>query len=209
MALVAKPFGLAPQRTTDANFFSEQGTFYSLAAADANAWYIGDAFLSTNNADANGLPAMKKATVGTETLRGVMLGNINPPPGQVTLQGISLALENTAIPASKNSVVYYILGADDAGIVFTIQDDGITTGSLVAANANKNFSLTITNGATLQSNSASVMLSSSLATTAGLNMKAMGLAQTSWQGQTNAFGGFGLWLCKINQHEFMGNTAGV
>jgi len=37
----------------------------------------------------------------------------------------------------------------------------------------------------------------------------MGLAQTLNQGQTNAFGGFGLWLLKANQHELAGNTAGI
>jgi hypothetical protein len=205
---VAKPFGLAPVRTVDANMFSEQGTFYNVLSSDANAWYIGDAFLSTNNADANGIPAMKKATVGTETLRGVMAGAINPPPGAVSLVGTALALENTAIPATKASA-YYILGIDDPGVIFMIQDDGITTGSLVAANANKNFSLTITAGATLQSASGSVMLSSSLATTAGLNMKAFGLAQVLNQGAGNVFGAFALWLCKINQHELNGATAGV
>jgi hypothetical protein len=205
---VAKPFGLAPVRTVDANMFSEQGSIYNILSSDANAWYIGDAFLSTNNADANGIPAMKKATVGTETLRGVMAGAIVPAPNQVSLVGSALSLENTGIPATKASA-YYILGIDDPGIIYMIQDDGITSGSLVAANANKNFSLTITNGATLQSASGTVMLSSSLATTAGLNMKAFGLAQVINQGAANVFGVFALWFCKINQHELNGATAGV
>ena len=205
---VAKPFGLAPVRTIDTNMFTEQGSLYNVLSTDANGWYIGDAFLSTNNADANGIPAMKKATVGTETLRGVMVGVINPAPNQVSLYGAALSLELTSIPATKTQA-YYILGVDDPSVLFAIQDDGLTAGSLVAANANKNFSLTIANGATGQSASGTVMLSTSLATTAGLNMKAFGLQQVLNQGATNVFGVFALWLCKINQHEFQGNTAGV
>jgi hypothetical protein len=188
--------------------FNEQGTVYYIRSADANAYYVGDAVLSTAQGDTNGVPGMIKATVGTETLRGVMMGAYFPAPGAVSLAGAAVTDGNIGIPATK-AQAYYILVADDPSILYIIQDDGITGASLVATNANKNFSLTIAAGATLQSHSGTVMLSSSLATTAGLNMKALGIAQVVNQGNAPAFGAFALWNAKINQHEFQGNTAGV
>ena len=207
MAAVAKPFGLAPVRTSDANNFNQAGTRYYIPSSDGSAYYIGDTVISAAGADANGVPQIAKA-IGTSTVRGVIVGFEPAQVGNVSLVGASLTLENTAIPATKTQA-YYAYVMDDPGIVFMAQDDGITTGNLIAANANKNTSLTITAGATLQSASGTVILSSSIATTQALSWRLIGLAQTLNQGQTNAFGGYGLWLLKANQHELAGNTAGI
>jgi hypothetical protein len=207
MAAVAKPFGLAPVRTSDSNNFNQAGTRYYIPSSDGSAYYIGDTVISAAGADANGVPQIAKA-IGTSTVRGVIVGFEPAQVGNVSLVGASLTLENTAIPATKTQA-YYAYVIDDSGIVFIAQDDGITTGNLIAANANKNTSLTITAGATLQSASGTVILSSSIATTQALSWRLIGLAQTLNQGQTNAFGGYGLWLLKANQHELAGNTAGI
>ena len=191
----------------DANNFNQAGTRYYIPQANASAFYIGDTVISAANADANGVPAIAKA-IGTSTVRGVIIGFEPAQVNAVSLVGASLTLENTAIPATKTQD-YYAFVVDDPGVMFMAQDDGITTASLVAANANKNTSLTITAGATLQSASGTVILSSSIAVTQGLSWRLVGLAQTLNQGQTNAFGGFGLWLIKANQHELGGNTAGI
>jgi hypothetical protein len=116
----------------------------------------------------------------------------------------------TSIPATKTKD-YYAFVADDPDTLFTIQDDGITTANLVATNANKNFSLTVAAPSLGYQLSGTVLLSSSLATTVGLNMKAMGLAQVPAiaGGGSNAFGAYAIWMCKINQHELMGNQVGV
>lgn len=209
MAQVAKPFGFAPVRTLDTNMFNQQGTRYYIPSSDGSQFAIGDMVkvAATTGADLAGVPQVVKAA-GTDTIRGIVVGvevaNVNAP----SLQGASLLLENTAIPATKGKD-YYVYVIDDAGVIFQIQDDGITTGSLVAANANKNFSVTVTNASTLQQDSGSVMLSSSLATTQALNWRAFGLYQGLNNGQANAFGAFGLWLCKCNQNDLTGNYAGT
>lgn len=199
----ARPFGLQPIRTIDGNSFNFQVSSYMIPSADGSIYSIGDAVKSAANADTNGIPAVAKA-VGTDTLRGVVIGVINPFPNTPSIQGVLIDNTITSIPATKTKN-YYVAVADDPSLIFAIQDDGITAGSLVAANANKNFSLTIANPANPQQDSATVMLSTSLATTAGLNMKAFGLQQIPG----NVFGLFAIWLCKINQHEFQGNTAGI
>lgn len=199
----ARPFGLQPIRTIDGNQFNFQVSTYMIPLADGSIYSIGDAVKSAANADANGIPAVAKA-VGTDTLRGVVVGVINPAPNTPSIQGVLVDNTITSIPATKTRN-FYVAVADDPSYVFAIQDDGITVGSLVAANANKNFSLTIANPSSAQQDSATVMLSSSLAVTQGLNMKAMGLQQIPG----NAFGVFAIWLCKINQHELQGNTVGI
>lgn len=209
MAQVAKPFGFAPVRTLDSNTFNQQSTRYYIPSSDGSAFYIGDMVKVSagTGADTAGVPQVVKAA-GTDTIRGIVIGvevaNVNAP----SLQGASLLLENTAIPASKGKD-YYVYVVDDPSVIFQIQDDGITTANLVAANANKNFSVTVTAGATLTSDSGSVMLSSSLATTQGLNWRALGLYQGLNNGAQNAFGAFAYWLAKCNQHDLQGNTVGV
>jgi hypothetical protein len=209
MAQVAKPFGFAPVRTLDANMLNQQATRYYIPSSDGSAFYIGDMVKVSagTGADLAGVPQVVKSA-GTDTGRGIIVGvevaNVNAP----SLAGASLLLENVAIPASKGKD-YYVYVIDDPGVLFQIQDDGITTANLVAANANKNFSVTVTAGATLQSASGSVMLSSSLNTTQALNWRAIGLYQGLNNGQANAFGAFALWLCKWNQHDLNGNTVGV
>jgi len=167
MAAVAKPFGLAPVRTADANNFNQAGTRYHIPSSNGSAFYIGDTVISAANADTNGVPDVAKA-IGTSTVRGVIVGVEPAQVGNVSLVGASLTLENTAIPATKTQD-YYVYVVDDPGVVFMAQDDGITTGNLVASGANKNTSLTITAGSTLQSASGTVILSSSIATTQGLS----------------------------------------
>lgn len=204
-----RPFGLSPVRQGSASPFNMQVNKYQVPSADGSAYYIGDAVKAAANADVNGIPAVQKAA-GTDTLRGVMVGVENPATNLPSLQGVSLDQTVTSIPATKTKD-YYCFVADDPDTLFTIQDDGITTANLVATNANKNFSLTIATPSLGYQMSGTVMLSSSLATTVGLNMKAIGLAQEPAiaGGGSNAFGAYAIWMCKINQHELMGNQVGV
>lgn len=208
-----KPFGLSPIMTGDANAFNSRLTRYRIPSSDGSAYYIGDAVKGVIGADANGVPNVVKAA-GTETtpagIRGAIVGVENPSVNTVSLQGVVLDQTITGIPASKTRD-YYVYVADDPGLVFMVQDDGITTGNLVANSANKNFSLTVAAPSNLWQVSASVILSSSLATTNTLTFKALGLAQypSLPGGSANAFGAFAIWVCRVNEHEYMGNMSGM
>ena len=199
MANSNAPYGARVHHGGGAYAFNARGTVYSIPTSDStNAYYVGDAVKQAASGDANGIPNITKAA-GTDTLRGFIVG-IYPPglfPGG-SIQGTPLALENVYVPATK-AAAYYVLVDDDPSTIFTMRDDGITTSKLVAASCNLNFSITVTAGSTNQSASGSVILSSSFATTATLNMKAMGLAQIPG----NAFGAYAQWLCRVNVHELM------
>jgi len=201
MANTNKPFGLAPVRSISGTW-SQQTTRYYIYSSDSDAYYIGDAVISAAQGDANGTPGIAKAT-GAQTLRGVVVGVEPADQLGVSLVGSALSLENTYVPATK-AKAYYVYVVDDPGVVFSIQGDATATNQ-VATNSNKNFSLTIANGASAQSSSGTVLSSSTLNTNNTLNMKAMGLLQVPG----NAYGAYAIWQCKINLHELFGGTTAI
>lgn len=204
-----KPFGLSAQMTGSASNFNSRATRYRVPSADGSQYSIGDVVKAASGADANGVPNVQK-TAGTDTLRGVIVGVENPSWNTVSLQGVVLDQTTTQIPATKTRD-YYVYVIDDPDANFIVQDDGITSGNLVAASANKNFSLTIANPAQTFQLSGTVILSSSFATTNTLNCKAVGLAQypSLPGGSANAFAAFAIWVCRINEHELMGAQVGI
>jgi len=201
MANTNKPFGLAPVRSISGTW-SQQTTRYYIYSSDTDPYYIGDAVISAAQGDANGTPGIAKAT-GAQTLRGVVVGVEPADQLGVSLVGSALSLENTYVPATK-AKAYYVYVVDDPGVVFKIQGDATATNQ-VATNSNKNFSLTIANGASAQSSSGTVLSSSTLNTNNTLNMKAMGLLQVPG----NAYGAYAIWQCKINLHELFGGTTAI
>ncbi len=201
MANTNKPFGLAPLRSISGTW-SQQVTRMYIYATDTDPYYIGDAVISAAQGDATGTPGVAKAT-GALTLRGVVIGFEPANQLQASLSGATLDLSVTSVPATKTHA-YYAYVVDDPGVVFSIQGDATATNQ-VATNSNKNFSLTVANGATTVSDSGTVLSSSTINTNNTLNMKAMGLTQVPG----NAYGAYAIWNCKINLHELCaaGTTA--
>lgn len=201
MANLVAPRGFVPTRTADANPYTGGTNMYVIQLADANQYGVGDVVKSFAGSDATGIPAVTKAA-GTDTVRGVIVGVLVAAPQNPSLVGVGLDLSLQYIPATK-ARDYYVMVADDPAILYELQDDGLAT--LAPSSANKNASFTVTNPTSPQQNSSTVLNTSSVATTAGLNLRIMGLVQRA----DNAFGINAKWLVKFNQHELMGNTAGV
>lgn len=202
MANVNAPFGLRPTKTINGASWNDQGNLYHIPAGDTSAYYIGDVVKSAANADANGVPDVAKA-LGTDVLRGVIVGVLPSQPYGTSLQGATLDLANTFVPATKTRD-YYVMVCDDPETVFECQGD-VTATNQVATNANKNASLTVAVPTAPGQWSNTVVSSSTIATTNTLNMKLMGLVQKP----NNAFGAYARWLVKINLHELAGGTAGI
>ncbi len=201
MANVNKPFGLAPVRGFGGTW-NEQASTYYIESGDTDPYYIGDMVISAATADAKGVPGVAKATAN-QTPRGIVVGvypaNWNP----ASLQGVALDLGATNVPATKTRA-YYVMVVDDPQVVFMVQGDGTATNQ-TAAKASYNASLTIANGATSVSCSASVIDSSTINTTNSLIIKLMGLAQIPG----NAIGAYAVYYAKFNLHELSaaGTTA--
>jgi hypothetical protein len=206
MANLNKPFGLAPHRNLAGGKWNEQTTRYYIPSADTLAYYVGDLVLSAAAGDTKGTPGVIKATAGTETYRGVIIGVEPANPQAVSLAGTALSLEVTNIPASKLKD-YYVYVVDDPMCLFLCQGDGTATNQ-VATKANNNCSFTITAGspaAPSAANSATVIASASINTTSTLSGKLVGLAPIP----NNSYGSYSVYRVKLNTHEFNGSTAGV
>lgn len=205
MANLNKPSGLSPHRNLGSSKWNEQTTRYYIPSTDSLAYYIGDTVLSAAAGDAKGVSGVIKASLGTETLRGVLVG-VEPASQGVSLAGTALSLDVTNIPATKTRD-YYVYVVDDPMVMFLCQGDATTTNQ-TAAKSSSNASLTVTAGSPAAPStalSATVINSSTIATTSSLSIKLIGLAQVP----NNTYGAYSLYRVKINAHEFGNLTAGV
>lgn len=201
MVNLVRPRGFVASRMLSGAAWSGGVNMYWIPSTDTNQYNPGDAVKSVANADGNGLPAVTKA-LGTDTVRGVIVGCLRQTPNNTSLVGTNLDLTVQNIPATKLQA-YYVLVVDDPDVLFELQDDGLA--ALTATASNKNASFTVTNPTAPAQNSASVLSTASVATTITLPLKLMGLKQSP----DNAFGVNAVWIVKFNQHELMGGTAGV
>ena len=203
MANVSRPRGFVPLRYLDGSSWNGATNMYYIPSTDVNIYSPGDAVLSLAQSDANGVPGIVKCTVGTETPRGVAIAFLVAPPFGQSFQGITLDLAVQNLPATKTKA-YYALVVDDPQVLFEIQDNGLSV--IGTTSVNKNCSFTVVNPTSPAQNSATVLLNSSVATTQGLNLKLVGAVQRDDNDPTSVNA---KWLVKFNQHELMGNTAGV
>lgn len=201
MANINAPRGLVPSRYLDASSWNGASNMYYIPQADTSIYSPGDIVKSAAVSDGNGVMGIQKA-VGTDTVRGVVIGFLQSPPYVNSFLAPTLDLTLQNIPSVKTKS-YYALIVDDPTVIFEVMDDGLNI--LTATAVNKNCSMTIANPTAPAQNSATVLLTSSVATTAALNYRIMGLVQRD----DNTFGQYARWLVRANQHELNGNTAGV
>lgn len=201
MANLNAPRGLVPVRYLDGSAWNGATNMYYIPSTDGSAYSPGDMVKSAAVSDGNGVMGIQKA-LGTDTIRGVIVGFLQSPPYGTSLLAPSLDLTLQNIPAVKTKA-YYALVVDDPTVMFEVMDDGlnILTGTAV----NKNASMTVANPTPPGQNSATVLNTASVAVTQALNFRIMGLVQKD----DNAFGQYARWLVRCNQHELMGNTVGV
>lgn len=203
MANLNAPRGFVPSRYLNGAQWNGGMNLYYIASTDNNAMYPGDAVITAAVTDGRGTMGITKATAGIETLRGIIVGFAVANPNATSFQGVNLDLSLQSIPATKTTA-YYAFVVDDPQVLFEIQDDGLSV--VAVTSMGKNFSFTVAAPSAPVQNSASTLLNSSANTTQGLNLKLMGAVQRDNNDPTlvNA-----KWLVKINQHELMGNTAGI
>ena len=198
MANTNTPRGFSPIIYGGGAASNQQVRTYYIPSTDSSAYYIGDVVKTIAGSDANGIPAIAKCASGN-TPRGVIVGVVNPNPGNPSLQGVTLDLTITGVPASKSSA-YYVLVNDDPRQVYEIQGDGTT---FVTTDANKNASYTVAAPSLGYQMSATVLTAP--ATTSSLPLKILGFQQI----QGNELGPYSAFIVQFNQHELATGTAGV
>jgi hypothetical protein len=196
--------GLIPYRYIWGAPYNGSANIYYVPSSYATALFMGDPvdIISGSN-DANGLPAVKLATVGSPIL-GVMVGIVDggQPPIAVTRDLADYHL------ASTNQ---YILVADDPNLLHMVQDDASAQATAANLWAGKNANLVSGSGSTTTGFSGWQMASSTVATTNTLDVKIiMPLQQAdntiASVANTNQNA---KWLVKLNNSRFANQIAGI
>lgn len=197
MANANRPSGLSPVKHLTGAPFNDQGNIYQIAAADTNAFAIGDPVISSGSGDANGVPGITLAAA-TGAIRGVIMGLGTSEAGIFNPSN----LDQTIRPAGTKATDWYAIVADSPDIIWEVQEIGTGT-AFTAAEIGLNANLIAGTNNGFQSTWQ--LDNSTEGTTATLQVRLLGLVRRS----DNAFGQFAKWLVKINNHELSAGTAGL
>lgn len=207
MANLNAPSGLSPVQYVNGTPWNGMGRLYAIISTDTNACYIGDVVKidSSNNADANGIPYVTRATAGS-TARGVVVGIGTALP--YGYQGGAYVnpndLTKTYRPSGAQSVNYYAIVVDDPNVVFEVQED-TTSSPGAAAQMTKNANFTASNPATGVFVSGFTLNSNTYATTSTLNLKVLQAVQRP---DNTPYQAYQKLLVLLNNHDFRTGVAG-
>jgi hypothetical protein len=196
MANVNRPGGLKPVSYLNGAPYTGQARLYSVPTS-STALYIGDPVTLSGSADANGLAGVAIGVAGSAII-GVVVGFLVAPPG-VSLVATNIDLTIRSIPTSSTAV-QYVLVADDANIVFEIQDGQTTPTALADIGRNTNF--LIAAGATTYSDSGTTT-AATLTDSDTANLKLLGFTQRVDNTPASAYAKL---LVRINNHAYSAGT---
>jgi len=188
MANVDKAFGLRPLGNLSASG-SQKQYGYEIADNQAGAIYQGDLVTLKDGYILQFDPASHTAAVGV--FNGCNYAD--PTTGKPTWKNYYPG----SINITQGKITADVM--DDPSQLFLIQNDGTS----VAANYGKNADIVVGTGSTTTGVSANEISTSTIATTAALNLKIVGL----WDVPNNAIGEFAVVVVKINEHLY--GSAGV
>jgi hypothetical protein len=188
MANIDKAFGLRPIGNLSATGAQKQ-YWYEIADNQAGTIFQGDLVALSAGFITRFLPATHTAAVGV--FNGC--NYIDPTTGKPTFKNF--------YPGSVNITAGKIVAdvIDDPSQLYLIQCDA----GFVAADVGKNADVIGTGGSTTTGVSTMELNSSTLATTAALNLKTVGLYNVP----SNEYGSFAVVVVKINEHVY--GSAGV
>lgn len=203
MANVDKRAGFLGCDNLGSASYSGKGHVYYIPSTDGSVYAVGDMVVGAAGGDANGIPQIAQgATSSGGAYRGVIMGVLPVYENNPSLQGTSLALETTVIPATKTRA-YYVVVDDDPNSLFMIQDDGLAALTATSCNKLANFTYAAPTGT--QQVSQSVMSTTVGTNAANFSLRIIGLVQRP----DNALGTYAWWQVKINNHELANGATGV
>ena len=199
MANANIPRGLIPVRYRSGATYAGQYNIYFVPASYATALFIGDPVIPvTASADGNGIPVVQRASAaGGNFLIGSVVGVVSHGDPAVTL-----TRDNP--PYHLASTAGYVLVADDPDLMFEIQEDGVG-GAMPVGASSRNVDLIAGTGSTASGYSGFLADSSTLATTATLQLRIYRPAERPDNEPGNTLA---KWLVSINLHSVR-NTTGI
>lgn len=190
MANANVAFGLKPVRMAGGSPYNGSVNMYYHQASDGTALYIGDPVIKDGSADAAGIASVVRGAAGGP-FTGVVQGFV--PDGTVNMTAYGAA-----------STAYYVLVCDDPDVIFEITEDAVG-GALAAADIGLNASVIAAAGSSYTKRSGFLLDTSTKATTAGLELKIVGLVPRP----DNALTANSKVLVRINDHTEPNGVAGI
>lgn len=206
MANANIPRGLIPYAMIWGQKYNGSGNTYFVPASYGTALYVGDPVdIVSGSNDANGIPAVQLATVGSPIL-GVVVGIINGGDmGNITAVTRDQPIYHPA------STAQYLMIEDDPNVLYWTQDDASSQATAPKLWAGKNANLVSGSGSTVTGYSGWQLAASTVATTNTLDVKIIRPLQqpdnvigTAANTNMNA-----KWLVKLNNSRFANQIAGV
>lgn len=202
--------GLIPARHFDGSYWNGSANIYFVPSTYATALYVGDPvdIISGSN-DANGLPAVQLATVGSPYL-GSVVGIVSGGGGPGT-SNYTVAITRDLPVYHPASTAQYILVADDPFLLFQIQDDASAQARAPNLWAGRNANLVSGVGSTVTGYSGWQMAASTVNTTNTLDVNVI----RPYDAPDNTIGSSAntnmnaKWLVRINNRRYANLIAGV
>lgn len=192
MANANTAFGLRPVRYLSGAPYNGACNMYCIPATDGTACYIGSLVKPAGSADANGIGTVTSNVATGASVLGAVIG--------VVMDTRESLLYRAA------STLRYVYVSDDPNLVYEVQDDGAS--ALAATNCWMAADLTSFTSGNTGSGLSSTVISCASVTASGDQTEDViltGLVQRP----TNAFGTFGKWLVRLNNHFFIDGSAGA
>lgn len=178
MANTSKIRGFLPMKHVNGSPYNGQSNIYYVPASDGTALFVGDPVKLAADANAQGIQQVTKATAGAAVL-GVVVGVINTKldPVAGNMSGGSIALDTPVYrPASTGQ---YVLVCDSPDVIYEVE---AVTGSnasysFAVADVGLNADLATVAGSTTTGTSAAALNMATVAATATLQWKILGVVQ--------------------------------
>lgn len=196
--------GLIPYRYNWGGMYNGSANIYYVPSSYGTALFVGDPVdIKSGSNDANGIPSVVLATVGSPIL-GVVVGIVDggQPP---------IAVTRDLAPYHLASTAQYVLVADDPNLLYMVQDDASSQATAPNLWAGKNANLVSGSGSTTTGYSGWQLAASTVALTNTLDVKiVMPLQQAdntiSNVANTNMNA---KWLVKLNNSRWANQIAGI
>lgn len=201
MANANSPFGLRPVCYASGAPYNGPGNMYYIASATAQALYVGDPVYPTGTSDAFGIPGI---TIGTAAGGAYILGSFGGIATGGPAGSVPIGVTRDLAVYHPSSLSQYVIVHDDPNLLFAVQEDSLG-GSMGADAPSANVDLIAGAGSTVTGYSGWTLDSSTLNTTATLQMRILRVLDEP----DNLVGtAYVKWLCRINLHALT-RTLGV
>jgi hypothetical protein len=196
--------GLIPYKKFDGSYYNGSFEQYFVPSSYATALFIGDPvnLISSSN-DANGIPAVQVASVGSPIL-GVVVGILDG--------GEPIIPVTRDLPISHPaSTAQYLAICIDRDVMYWVQDDASAQATAPKLWAGKNANLVAGSGSTTTGFSGWQLAASTVATTNTLDLhilRPLQQADNAISGTANV-GMNAKWLVQLNNYRLDNQVAGV